>query len=479
MALVNEYNFSEMTGTSLTDSIGTNTGTFGGATNPVWTRELDLSKVRNCLAFTGGNGYPAGNRQRITLSRTDFAYTASTSFSLVILAKSSKLDTTGHMLFSNQNVAAGQGFFDISFWVAEDAMFRITDTGGHAVSINSGSNICDGSWHLLVMVYDSSTKTITGFVDGKSVGTSNNNALTGNFVPATSQVTLGCLCVNTTTYNFDLTGSIAYFANYNHALSATEVQRITEERLFQVYSRDAGATYRYLPPKNPIRDGLYFSHPLMGGSNDISGNAYNATDTSVDYSTICSNGLPVATYNGSTSKSKHSNNLTLGNVFSFGCWFKTTTAQTSKWIMGCYTSSNNTGGNANYVTYALIQSANSSTQKLSPFCVDSAGHSTSPVSHPESSQVINDGKWHRCIVVVDAANGVKMYLDGKISTITAVNMSGNFNGRQPNIGCCNQLISNSQTDVAFWTGSIRDAFCINRSLIETEVDRDFRDTYIN
>jgi len=315
MALVNEYTFGEMTGTSLMDSIGGNTGTLGGATNPTWTKSLDNSKVRTQLDFSGGNGNTTGNRQRVTFDKTSFLYTSSNSFSYVILFKSSKSDTVRHKLLAIGDVnQVGAVYLTLD---ADEKLYAAVSTdNGVAKILTSTNTYCDGKWHLVVLTCTGTTAIL--YIDGILIGTlAGAGTLGGNFYNTNTEVVIGA-GANGATYYRDLTGSIGYFANYNHTLTAAEVQRRTEEVLWQVYSRDAGATYRYLPPKNTVRDGLVAWYPLNGSSNDYSGNGYNGTDSNMDYSVVGTDGMAVADFRSASSGKVALGNR--GNLKSISFW---------------------------------------------------------------------------------------------------------------------------------------------------------------
>ena len=319
MALVNEYTFDTQTGTSLEDRIGSNNGTLGGATLPTWGKELELSKDRNKITVTGGHGNSYGNWSRIELPRSGFEYTATDSFSVCVLFKTSKTDVNGHTLFTLADATlAGQ----ISFTV--DAAHNLT---GIVQSASSGFNymaagaVNDGNWHLAVMTYygDGTSKIYLDGVDKVS----DSDSFSGNLFAANSKAVL-CAQYRSSSMNYrsDLTGDIAYFANYNHALSTDEIKRITEEQLLKV-------NRPLMNRLDKVIDVAPVAHyPLAGNSDDISGNGNDGTDSNMTYGSKWDDGLDVGEFDRTLPSQISIGDLGTIDDGSFFTWLKTPTLTT-------------------------------------------------------------------------------------------------------------------------------------------------------
>ena len=219
MAYKNYYNMKNASGTSLTDSVGGNTGTLGGSDLP------DINS-NGYLEFTSAHNATPGNWQRVNVAtESDFRYSNTSAFSYAILFRSSKTDGLLHSLISTGNWEdAGKIYMYLD---PSEQLSIFFQCGSKSKVYIGSSSICDGKWHLVVAVYSSDTLAV--YVDGGPVTLTQNQAYgSANFYPASNcKTVLGALWsrVNAN-YVYDGISDIAYFINYNHALSAAEAKNL-------------------------------------------------------------------------------------------------------------------------------------------------------------------------------------------------------------------------------------------------------------
>ena len=468
MALVNEYTFDTQTGTSLEDRIGTNNGTLAGATLPTWGTELDLSKKRNKLGFTGGNGEPLGDRQRVEFTRSDFEYNSADSFSFACLFKTSSTVAQNQYLFSlGDKWASGLIYNNITFYKTTAHAFRIIlvdNAVGNQLVITSATSVYnDGNWHCAALKYDATTETGYLYIDNVLIGSQQVTAMSGgDFFRTGAKFTLGALW-NTTNYQFDYNGDIAYFANYNHALSTDEIKRITEEQLLKVYTRQSGATYAYLPPKNNVREDLKLYMPLNGSSNDYSGNDITVTNTGVSFEPVAPDGVQVGNFNGSSNKIKLPTGFLGSNIseFSYGGWFKVDSVASDKQLFEIAS-----------VTSDVYLGARieSTTQAIDFACVQTPA-TTLTVS---TSTTIETDKWYHIAVSAKQNDFIKIYLNGVLEDSTAITVFADIGGSY------SEYIGVSRTgSTKYFDGNMRGHKFFTKVLTPTEIDKLYRDTYIS
>jgi len=471
MALVNEYTFDTQTGTSLEDRIGTNNGTLAGATLPTWGTELDLSKKRNKLGFTGGNGEPLGDRQRVEFTRSDFEYNSADSFSFACLFKTSSTVAQNQYLFSlGDKWASGLIYNNITFYKTTAHAFRIIlvdNAVGNQLVITSATSVYnDGNWHCAALKYDATTETGYLYIDNVLIGSQQVTAMSGgDFFRTGAKFTLGALW-NTTNYQFDYNGDIAYFANYNHALSTDEIKRITEEQLLKVYTRQSGATYAYLPPKNNVREDLKLYMPLNGSSNDYSGNGNDGTDSNMTYSNVAEDGMTVATLDRTDPSSIGS--VSLGSAVTsgtFACWVKIPTIG-SDGHYGLLGKSTWADG----VPYIYIQkhTASGYTQRMA---IDFYGNN--PTGGLKATTDLTPNVWSHCVWTWDVTSKTyQFYINGKLDKETVITTMDTPDFSSIRIG-------DGILTARAYTGDLKEVKFHSKVLTPTEIDKLYRDTYIS
>ncbi len=219
MGLRNYYTGKRASGTTFTDLAGTSNGTLAGSSLP-------SINSNGYLSFTGGHGSTAGNWNRVYFSNTDFQYECNSSFSIVIVFRSSKNDSTAHYLFCIAEHSQN-GLVSIRLDGNNGPDVLVLSGSGSYKRYNPGTSICDGKWHVITIAY--SQNSLNVYVDGKSVAlTVDNTISSGNFYPASNGKTLfgGLWQQLVTNYIYDATCDIASFYNFNHKLSAADAANI-------------------------------------------------------------------------------------------------------------------------------------------------------------------------------------------------------------------------------------------------------------
>lgn len=110
--------------------------------------------------------------------------------------------------------------------------------------------------------------------------------------------------------------------------------------------------------------------------------------------------------------------------FSISFWFKTSTSQSEKYMIGEY---GTTSGISYYVLRIGQNVSNMGTNKLSILLRSSANEAV--FSAAVSSGAINDGAWHHAVIIVNrTTNQVIGYVDGTNTLTASRYFAGNFNG---------------------------------------------------
>jgi hypothetical protein len=220
--IVNAYNFTEGTGTTLTDRIDANNGTLAGASLPVWSSN-------GYISFTGGHGTTGGDWGRINFTRTSFEYAWNSSYTLVIVFRSSKADAVIHSLAKMRDINATSGYLTIGLDASELTTPSINTGSGQTKTSTTGVATGDGIWHVVVITY--STNSMSFYLDGKLFANSTDNNITsGNFFSTNSKIVLGATWANTgSNYQQDLTGDICLFKNFNLSMTVGDVQNEVNE----------------------------------------------------------------------------------------------------------------------------------------------------------------------------------------------------------------------------------------------------------
>lgn len=167
--LVSCWEFNETSGTTAYDSYGTNDGTITGAT----VNQTGLPNLTPCYNFDGNSDYVLiPNSTGLNLDGYSDSYSISAwvkssdplpgTSSARIIEK--RLNNTGKYPFSWQVLPSSP----------YNVILVIYDGSNVPYPTISGTGIWDGNWHLIVMVVDNSSDTITAYLDGANVSSVTN-----------------------------------------------------------------------------------------------------------------------------------------------------------------------------------------------------------------------------------------------------------------------------------------------------------------
>lgn len=219
MALVNSYIFRG----DATDKSGSANGTLAGTTTPA-NQEGYLAGTSSYYFTSSGTG----DLSRCDFARTTFQYTGATPFSWEMWFKSSKADATLHSLMICRD--SGVSYFTgaIALYISDTEVLQLYMGGGGAGNLDftGTTNVCDGLWHHVVLVYDGSDDIVM-YLDGNVEGTKSATVTLGSsdLYTANSKFSIAAAYYHlTTNYYYGLTGNIGYFGNWNEALTARAVK---------------------------------------------------------------------------------------------------------------------------------------------------------------------------------------------------------------------------------------------------------------
>lgn len=203
------------TGTTWSDLIGGNDGTFEPAAGPTYDSANggsivfdDTDDIVNCGS---SNNITGDNLQTCTFGV--WFKTTATGLSYIASIKRQSTDSTLITLHVNTTGTGQENNGHAGFMTrnnANSAHTSITDT-------NSGNGWNDGSWHCLVGVVNGTTRTL--YIDGVQKGTDTDGmqSVTGN----TADFTIGGFATGFTGQFYG--GNISNVTFYNKALTASEI----------------------------------------------------------------------------------------------------------------------------------------------------------------------------------------------------------------------------------------------------------------
>jgi|SaaInlV_150m_DNA_4_1039716.scaffolds.fasta_scaffold01201_1 hypothetical protein len=153
--LVSYYKFNEASGTTATDSKGTNIGTLTNMAGTEWQTSPAMFGPKNALEFDGVNDY------------------VTTGYALVNLANDMTIEAWFNTTNSNSYNAiatiekqAGGGDNDFLQILTNSAGKIYLDDANNAIIIVTSESYNDGKWHHVAFVRDATNKTIYLYVDG-------------------------------------------------------------------------------------------------------------------------------------------------------------------------------------------------------------------------------------------------------------------------------------------------------------------------
>lgn len=199
---------------------------------------------------------------------------------------------------------------------------------------------------------------------------------------------------------------------------------------------------------------------LDGNANDAVG-AGNGTNNGGVFS--AANGIIVqgVGVNGSSTYVDSGYSPAFGTSdFSISIWFKTSTSQKNKWILGEY----DNNSSQNYCIISIVQDVKEdNSNKVGFFCRGSTFGSEIQIN--VSDGAINDGNWHHCGMSIDRTNNkLYGYYDGSLKINQSITFLGSFsNSRTIYLGA-----TNAGGGSNYWAGAIDEVGFWTRVLTPTE-----------
>jgi len=210
--LVSYYKFDENTGTTVGDSVGSNTGTWDGSPSGQWT----TGKINS-------GGYIDGNLNHVTIPDSpSLDFTTAVSISCWIY----KSDLAG-----NRDIISKR-----SAWGTTSIPFELTTDGtniswrviGNSTYPTLNASLVINTWYHIVATWDGTTQYI--YVNGSSIGSTSR---TGTITTNTTAVEIGMLPGG----GENFLGTIDEVGIWSRALTSTEVTTL--------YNSGAGLQYPF------------------------------------------------------------------------------------------------------------------------------------------------------------------------------------------------------------------------------------------
>ncbi|MFX1484529.1 MAG: LamG-like jellyroll fold domain-containing protein [Promethearchaeota archaeon] len=161
--MISYWKFDEGTGATADDSCDENYGTVYGAT---WT----TGQVDNALAFDGVNDY-------VRVSSSDsLKISGDLTLEAWIHVDPSSPDVTTIMVhFTSGETEDTNALYNIQRYYSRIRYSHEYGAGNDVLLISDPGGIETGVWKLVVVTRDASSKTVTFYVNGASLGSSNSN----------------------------------------------------------------------------------------------------------------------------------------------------------------------------------------------------------------------------------------------------------------------------------------------------------------
>lgn len=218
-SLIGFWKFNESSGSIAHDSVGSINGTLMGN-----------------ASFAPGSGPGGGGAIRLNIATDDyvnmgynFGFVSGGSFSLQAWIKTNPGDTTGMVAVAKHHSGNVSGYFlavnDVHDGTggANNAHFYAS----YPTSGNSSITVNDGQWHQLVGVYNTTSDTISIYVDGQFQSSSSGaSPIIGNDAPF---LVGGLLNGGTGQTQGLFNGLISDVGIWNDALSASQIQALYQQ----------------------------------------------------------------------------------------------------------------------------------------------------------------------------------------------------------------------------------------------------------
>jgi Concanavalin A-like lectin/glucanases superfamily len=224
---VDLYHFDEGVGTTAADSIGTNTGTLVGGTQPAW---VAGRLGAGALSFSGTGAYNQSNQSAVQVA-SNLATTLGSTSTLDVWVKTTQVGSNTHSQApAITGVDQTSSANDID-WGTLNASGQIgifvgdagTNNGGGIYSINP---INDGLWHNIAMTRDAVTGIVQLYVDGvlNGAGGFDTGSKSSPFalIGALSVINSSNVLTGATYFN----GQLDEVRIYNRVLAPTEIADI-------------------------------------------------------------------------------------------------------------------------------------------------------------------------------------------------------------------------------------------------------------
>ena len=214
MALIAHYKLNELSGTSLADSAGSNTGTSDNAITST------LGQVGRAVSMNGGTP------DRIAISdAAAFNFGAAMSVALWFKKSNNTNDKTN--LTAQYDSGLDKRAWWFYYWNTNTIRFRATDNATDAGQVLAVTVSWDRSkWHHYAVTFNAGTAII--YIDGQSVGS-------GSLAPETTiantdnDITIGCNELNGAV-NGPATGIFDDVRYYNTVLTANDIKGLMGTR---------------------------------------------------------------------------------------------------------------------------------------------------------------------------------------------------------------------------------------------------------
>lgn len=319
--------------------------------------------------------------------------------------------------------------------------------------VGSSSSGSDGypqyplnAWNFVATTFDTSSKTLTLYLNGQIY---DQKVLSFNTVNNTSTpVDMGCWggTISGTTC---ISGSVDDVRAYNRAISFQEMKELYGEPSTQI---------------NSLAKGLMGEWKLNGNAKDSTPYSNNGTASNLTYTAGPSGQADTgAVFNGSSSSVQTTYVQNSVTAFSVSAWIKT--ASTGTQVIW-----NDRGSDAGKSLTLYIGSSPAGGVSGAPsFILDSS----STAIGVNSSQVVNDNKWHKITGTWTASTGTsvssgqfKIYIDG-VTSATTNRTTGS--ALSPLTGLGGGVVGHHIPWNSWFNGVISDVRVYNRVLLADEV----------
>lgn len=210
MPWVNFYDCKNASGTTLTDSIGTNNGTLAGASLPT-------INGNGYLSFNGDNGSTSGNRSRVDLTITDYQYTDSEAFTIIVKYRFTGTRSNVQAIFATRYNAYGGGLPGQSIYNVGTIRHFIYGSGSGTNFKYTNNSYSQDVVYNIITSYNNNTMNV--LINGFPIAIVNGGSgvVSGNIY--SSYAVLGCERKTSTTAWYDMEGDIFLHGNRDDAMS--------------------------------------------------------------------------------------------------------------------------------------------------------------------------------------------------------------------------------------------------------------------